>query len=129
LTLVITKFHDGDWENTEIHAYKDNPGSWLNVTRRKFNPEGDSDFEVRYYEVAPGGYTSFERHEHEHLVFVLCGEGEVRLGDDWTPIGPRDVVRVPGMTPHQFKNIGGGPFGFLCVVDRVRDKPVLMETP
>jgi quercetin dioxygenase-like cupin family protein len=57
-------------------------------------------------------------------VVVLRGKGEVLLGDDLHPLGPGDLVRVAADEPHQFRNDGTEPFGFLCVVDAARDRPV-----
>ena len=123
---MIQKFRAGAWEGLDILPYKDVPGSHQGVIRQNLLKEGDTDFEVRYFEVAPGGFTSFEKHEHEHFVVVLRGKGEVRLGDEIAEIEGMDLVRVSGSVPHQFRNTGDEPFGILCVVDRVRDKPTLM---
>jgi quercetin dioxygenase-like cupin family protein len=124
---LIHRFQNGSWEGFEILAYKDTPGSHEGVVRQNLLKEAPTDYEIRYFEVAPGGYTSFERHEHEHFVVVVAGSGEVRLGDEVAIIGERDIVRVSGNVPHQFRNKSSEPLGILCVVDRVRDRPQLME--
>jgi quercetin dioxygenase-like cupin family protein len=99
------------------------------VTRRLLagGPESTSSFELRYFELAPGGQTSHERHQHEHAVVVLRGQGEVLLGNELHAIGPGDLVRVAPGDAHQFRNTGGEPFGFLCVVDSERDRPVPID--
>lgn len=119
----IQKSEGFDWPGVEIKEYK--PGHSLAVTRRTLMESKGA--QVRYFEVAPGGHTSFEMHEHEHCVVVLRGVGRVRLGQDWTEIGENDSVYVGPMTPHQFKNTGVEPFGILCVVDRDRDRPILLD--
>jgi len=124
---MISRFQNGTWEGFEILAYKDTPGSHEGVIRQNLLKDAPTDYEVRYFEVAPGGYTSFERHEHEHFVVVIAGKGEARLADETLPIGERDLVRVAGNVPHQFRNPYSEPLGILCVVDRVRDRPQLME--
>jgi quercetin dioxygenase-like cupin family protein len=123
---VIEKFAEGGWSGFEQLPYKDVPGSHRGVVRQNLLKEGETQFEVRYFEIAPGGFTSFERHEHEHFVVVMCGAGEVRLGEDVRPLEQRDLVRVEPNMPHQFRNTGTEPFGILCVVDRMRDRPVLL---
>ena len=100
----------------------------MSITKQVLSPEMLAAFQVRYYEMAPGGYSSFERHEHEHCVVVLRGEGKVRLDDEWHELGPNDLVRVKGQQPHQFVNTGAEPFGILCVVDKERDRPVHLQT-
>ena len=124
---MIRQFQDGFWEGYEVLPYKDVPGSHQGVVRQNLLKEAPTQFEVRYFEVAPGGFTSFERHGHEHFVIVISGRGEVKLGDTVSPIQTKDLVRVEGNVPHQFRNRGDEPLGILCVVDRVRDRPQLVD--
>jgi quercetin dioxygenase-like cupin family protein len=79
-------------------------------------------FHLRYFEIAPGGFSSLERHRHAHAVLVVRGHGRVRLGDAERRVGPMDFVYIPPHVPHQFR-AGREPFGFLCPVDAVRDRP------
>lgn len=124
---MIKKAGAFEWPEIELLPYKDRPGTFEAVTRRNlFKPDG-SNFEVRYFEVGPGGYTSFEKHEHEHCVVVLRGEGKVRLADEWTDVTLNDTVYVGPMVPHQFRNTGVEPFGILCVVDKDRDRPIVLD--
>lgn len=115
-----------EYPDAELTTYKDEPGTWVAVTRRVLHPSAQTSFETRYFEIAAGGYTSFEKHQHEHVVVVLRGSGRVRLEDTWTDIHEGDSVRVSGMTPHQFVNSSEVPFGILCIVDRDRDRPILL---
>jgi quercetin dioxygenase-like cupin family protein len=124
---MIHRFNDFEWTGTERSEYKDRPGSWLHVSRCNLSPTQDARFEVRYFEVAQGGYTSFEMHEHEHCVVVIRGKGEVKLEQEWSSVGLFDVVRIAGNTPHQFRNCDEEPLGILCVVDKERDRPVLLD--
>ncbi len=117
---------DWDWSGIAIETYKDEPGTWVGVTRRTLSQGSEGQFEVRYFEIAPGGYTSYEMHQHEHCVMVVRGHGEVRLQDTWSSISEQDIVRVEGCTPHQFRNSSDQPFGILCIVDKNRDRPVLL---
>jgi len=80
-------------------------------------------FQLRYFEIGPGGYSSLEKHRHVHAVIVLRGRGRVVVGRDVFDVGPFDLVYVPPVTPHQFVNAGTEPFGFLCPVDADRDPP------
>jgi quercetin dioxygenase-like cupin family protein len=83
-------------------------------------------FHLRYFEIEPGGYTTYERHKHQHVVVALRGQGEVRLGDRWEPVNYGDVVYVAPNEPHQFRASGDEPFGFFCIVTADRDRPVPM---
>jgi quercetin dioxygenase-like cupin family protein len=113
------------WDGVPTREYKSADGSWAAVTRQVLvgaNGEGCG-FHLRYFEVAPGGHTTLERHCHEHAVVVLRGSGEVELGGERHALGFGDVVWVGPAQPHRFRNRGAEPFGFLCAVDAVRDRP------
>jgi quercetin dioxygenase-like cupin family protein len=60
---------------------------------------------------------------------VLRGRGEVHLGGTVHPLGFGDAVYVAPHEPHQFRNPSASePFGFLCVVDARRDRPIPLRT-
>ena len=120
---MIQKANGHAWPEVELKEYK--PGASLDVTRRTLMESKGA--QVRYFEVAPGGHTSFEKHEHEHLVVVLRGKGKVRLNSEWQDVELNDTVYVGPMVPHQFLNDSNEPFGILCVVDRERDRPILLD--
>jgi mannose-6-phosphate isomerase-like protein (cupin superfamily) len=80
---------------------------------------------LRYFEVAAGGHTTLERHEHVHAVMVVRGQGECMVGDEVFPIGMHDLVQVPPMTWHQFRAPDDETLGFLCLVNAERDRPQL----
>lgn len=77
--------------------------------------------EVRYFEVPPGAVTRLEKHEHEHYVIVGEGQAHAIVGASVSLVGPRDVVYIGPLEPHQFVNRGAETFGFFCTVDSVRD--------
>lgn len=124
------------WVGVEPARYKEEsegPGCFLGATRHTLlgaaaeGPGAALDFELRYFELAPGGYSSLERHEHPHAVVVLKGRGTVRLGDSVEPVGPFDVVYVAPREVHRFSADSADALGFLCIVDRDRDRPVVVE--
>lgn len=126
----VSKFfrHQGnfDWSQVPIADYKPTDDSWKGVTRRVFVGEtGESThFHLRYFEVEQGGYTTLEEHDHEHVVFCIRGEGTAIVGCKQLPVAFGDVVYVSPGDPHQFRNDESAePFGFLCVVNAVRDRP------
>ncbi|HEV8241688.1 MAG TPA: cupin domain-containing protein [Thermoanaerobaculia bacterium] len=126
---VVHRDQDGRWEGIDTLPYKRPDGSWSGVTRQLLagGPESPSSFELRYFELAPGGRSSHETHLHEHAVVVLRGSGEVLLGGAVHALRPGDLVRVAPGDAHQFRNTGGEPLGFLCVVDAERDVPTPLD--
>lgn len=124
------------WAGVEPARYKEEgegPGCFLGATRHTLlgaaadGPAAALDFELRYFELAPGGYSSLERHEHPHAVVVLKGRGTVRLGETVEEVGPFDVVYVAPQEVHRFSADSAEALGFLCIVDRHRDRPVLVD--
>ncbi len=124
---VIRHTH-GQWEGIDVRRYKDGDARYSGVTRRTLVGDGQDEaalrFITRYFEVAPHGYSTLERHEHPHTVIVIRGRGRVILGDTVTAIGPLDCVYVAPGTLHQFQ-AGDEALGFLCIVDRNRDRPAM----
>ena len=109
------------WEGVERRPYKDGGTHFRDVTRQLLFGGGAA--ELRYFEVGPGGWTTLERHEHAHQVMVLRGAGRALTGDGVVPLARFDLVRIPPLTWHQFRAAEDEPLGFLCLVDRERDRP------
>ena len=114
------------WEGVELRPYKEDERALFRaITRQVLFCDPDGKAELRYFEVAPGGFSTLERHEHVHAVMVLRGRGACLVGGEVREIGTHDLVSVPPMTWHQFRAAPGEPLGFLCMVDAERDKPQL----
>src|SRR5262249_1537435 len=104
------------WPGVPVVEYKEAAAHHRGVARVGLvGEQGEATaFHLRYFEIAPGGFTSLEKHVHEHAVVVLCGSGEVQLGPSVHRLGPGDVVYVGPEEVHQFRNPSpSAPFGFL----------------
>jgi quercetin dioxygenase-like cupin family protein len=124
----LIRRHSGDfqWEGVDVLAYKqDGAAPFRDVTRQVLFESPDLPAQLRYFEVAPGGHTTLERHNHVHAVMVIRGRGNCLVGDQAYEIGERDLVSVPPMTWHQFRAAPDAPLGFLCLVASDRDRPQL----
>jgi mannose-6-phosphate isomerase-like protein (cupin superfamily) len=114
------------WEGVAELPYKeDDRALFKAITRQVLFSDPELKGELRYFEVAPGGFSTLERHEHMHAVMILRGRGHCLVGREVKPIATRDLVTVPAMTWHQFRATQGEPLGFLCMVNAERDKPQL----
>jgi ribulose-bisphosphate carboxylase large chain len=78
---------------------------------------------LRYFEIAPGGYSSFETHRHEHVVIGIRGEGVCTVKKKKYSIGFLDTLYIETSAPHQLTNPFKEPFGFFCIVNAKRDRP------
>jgi quercetin dioxygenase-like cupin family protein len=114
------------WEGVDVREYKqEGTAPFKDVTRQVlFEPEG-LPAQLRYFEVAAGGWTTLERHAHVHAVMVIRGKGQALVGDRAYDIAIHDLVTVPSMTWHQFHAAPDEPLGFLCLVASDRDRPQL----
>ena len=114
------------WDGVEQRPYKeDDRALFKTITRQVLFSDPNMAGELRYFEVAPGGYSTLERHEHMHGVLILRGSGHCLVGDEVKSLETRDLVTVPPMTWHQFRATKGEPLGCLCMVNAERDKPQL----
>jgi quercetin dioxygenase-like cupin family protein len=120
--------HDGSfhWQGVDVLAYKqEGSAPFKDVTRQVLFDDAAMQAQLRYFEVAAGGHTTLERHEHVHNVMVIRGRGTCLIGEQLHEIGEKDLVAVPPMTWHQFRAAADQPLGFLCLVNRQRDRPQL----
>ena len=127
-TPPLVRPHTGafTWPGVEVLRYKDEgTAPFKDVTRQVLFGDPSFPAQLRYFEVAPGGWTTLERHEHVHAVMVIRGKGRCMIGDKAYDIGLHDLVNVPPLTWHQFHAAPDEPLGFLCLVASERDRPQL----
>ncbi len=125
--MSIRRRRDGfDWEAVEVLAYKEEGAApFKAITRRTLFDRPDMAGELRYFEIAAGGHSTLERHQHAHAVMILTGRGRCLIGGDVHLLGPMDLVDIAPGVWHQFRAAAGETLGFLCLVDRDRDRPSL----
>ena len=117
---------DYRWDGVALLPYKeDDRALFKSITRQVLFSDPEMHAELRYFEVAAGGFSTLERHQHMHAVLILRGRGHCLIGGEVKSLETRDLVTVPPLTWHQFRASKGEPLGFLCMVNAVRDKPQL----
>ncbi|HUO97749.1 MAG TPA: cupin domain-containing protein [Rhizomicrobium sp.] len=122
----VRRFRAFRWEDTDLLAYKEEGSApFKAITRQTLFRDPALKGELRYFEMATGGYSTLERHEHMHAVLILRGAGECLVGDEVFEIATNDLVTIEANTWHQFRANAGQPLGFLCMVNAERDKPQL----
>ena len=121
----LYKHKNFTWQGIKIEKYKRSGGDWADIARHTLigNQGETSKFHVRYFEIAPKGYSSFETHRHEHVVICIRGKGKVMAGKKLYEMNFMDTLYISPNTPHQLRNPFKSPFGFLCIVNAKRDKP------
>lgn len=112
------------WADVPLKTYKPEGTHFLDITRQTLFGEPEHlASELRYFEIAPGGHSTLERHAHVHAVVLLRGRGHVLVGNEVFAVEAFDLVHVPPFTWHQFRADEDVPLGFLCLVDCDRDRP------
>ncbi|ACI22064.1 MULTISPECIES: cupin domain-containing protein [Thermodesulfovibrio] len=120
----IIRFKNNQWNTIKSIPYKDKSGNWALIERFPLIASNAIKFEVRYFEIAQGGCSSLEYHKHAHVVICLKGKGKIRLGNKYKVLKYLDIAYIAPNEIHQLLNPYKEPFGFLCIVDKERDKPV-----
>ncbi len=128
---IIRKSAGFEWADVAVEQYKADTATWQGITRRELiGKRGETtQFHVRYFEIKPGGYSTLEKHEHEHVVIPMRGKGEAQAGCLIWTVSIGDVVYVSPSDPHQFRcpEDAAEPFGFLCIVNAKRDQPTNVD--
>ncbi len=128
LLLEHIQFNDYEWQGRNSVVYKKtNTTSFEGVRRVELigNNGELSRFDLRYFEISQNGFSSKEKHQHIHVIIVVRGVGEIHIGDKVFSAKKNDVLYVKPMATHQLKNISEEPFGFYCIVDHDRDRPII----
>lgn len=118
--------HTGDfqWQGVDVLKYKEVGDHFKDITRQKLYAGcPDLPTELRYFEIAAGGHSTLERHEHVHFIMIIRGSGEALVDGQVRPLATLDMVEIPSRCWHQFRATKGAPFGFLCIVSAERDRP------
>jgi quercetin dioxygenase-like cupin family protein len=116
----------GTWEQVPVLAYKEDATTpFKAVTRQVLFADAALGCELRYFEVAPAGHSTLERHAHVHAVMIYRGRGRCLVGSEVRDVAAGDLVFIPPMTWHQFRAAADDCLGFLCMVNAQRDKPQL----
>ena len=78
--------------------------------------DGPPNFQMRLFEVRPGGHSPYHSHAWEHETYIVSGRGSVRTEQGNVAIEAGDVVFLkPGET-HSFQADGGETLSFICCV-------------
>jgi ribulose-bisphosphate carboxylase large chain len=125
----LLKFNDFRWQGRERVLYKDmNTLPFDRISRTELIGKSNEQcaFDLRYFEIESDGYSSLEKHEHTHVIIVARGEGEILLDERSYRVAVNDIVYIKPLTTHQLKNTNSEAFGFYCIVNRDRDKPMCL---
>jgi quercetin dioxygenase-like cupin family protein len=98
--MKVIPFQNVEEEQAEQGAHKVTV-RWL-ITK----DDGAENFAMRYFTVAPKGFTPYHHHDWEH----------VRIGDQSNELEKGIVILIPPNVKHQFTNTSAQPLRFLCMI-------------
>lgn len=109
--MKVTDYHDVPLEDMEMEGAKNVKVRWLISDK-----DNAKIFAMRLFEIGEGGFTPYHAHDWEHEVFVLEGEGEVKIEGENYPVKKDSVVFVDPGSIHGFRNTGEKMLKFLCLI-------------
>jgi quercetin dioxygenase-like cupin family protein len=81
--------------------------------------EGAPNFAMRVIEIKrKGEKIPLHRHDYEHEIFIIEGQGHVLSPDGPKPVAYGNFVYVAPNEEHGFENTGDPPFRFICVIPK-----------
>jgi len=122
----LLPFDEYTWQGRTAELYKvEGSTGFTGITRTELIGKNGTRtaFDLRYFEIEAGGYSTFEKHLHEQVIIGVRGSGFLIKGHTRIPITPHDIGYIGPNVPHQLQNLSAGPFGFYCIVDHDRDEP------
>lgn len=123
---ALYKFNENFiWSGIETEKYKKEGTNFAKILRNNIiGSHGESClFHLRYFEIEKNGYSSMEKHEHEHVIICVRGKGTAIVGCSIISLEFLDILYIAPNQPHQLINENDEPFGFFCIVNSKRDKP------
>lgn len=100
-------------ERVEMEGTEGATIRWLIAER-----DGAPNFYMRLLELEPGGHSPRHRHDYEHEIFILEGEGAALYEGEEHQIEAGYFLFIPPNAEHQLRNTGDGILKFLCLIPR-----------
>jgi quercetin dioxygenase-like cupin family protein len=109
--MKVTDYRQVPLEDVAMEEAKNVQVRWLISDK-----DQAENFAMRLFEVGPEGNTPYHAHDWEHEVFILEGEGEVKIEEKTYSLTKDVVVFVEPNQKHGFRNTGKGTLKFLCLI-------------
>lgn len=110
---MIRHFSQVKAEPLELEGAEGVTIRWLIAER-----EGAPNFYMRLFEMEPGGHSPRHKHDYEHEIFILEGQGTALDGGKERRIEAGSVLFIPPNAEHQLRNTGKSLLRFLCLIPR-----------
>ena len=102
------------WEITE-EKVPENMASCTTIRWLLSEKDGVPTFYMRMFTMGPNCHIKGHYHPWEHEIYVLQGEGTIRIGDKKYLVGPGSFIYVPPNVEHEYWS-GSTGLRFLCMI-------------
>jgi len=109
--MKLMHYSDVPLEEVTVEGARGAKIRWLVAEK-----DGAPNFAMRLFELDINGFTPYHAHSWEHENFIVEGEGVLQTEDGDKPFKPGDILYVPPMMKHSYRNTGGGVLKFLCMI-------------
>jgi quercetin dioxygenase-like cupin family protein len=113
---IVAELKIADSKSVEARKVDTEGAEHVNIKWLISKNDGAERFQMRVFEVMPGGRTPLHSHDWEHEVYILAGEGILVYEGEEKAFSKGFFAFVPGGKVHSFVNTGGETLEFLCMV-------------
>jgi quercetin dioxygenase-like cupin family protein len=114
--MVVSHYSGVPEKKVETDGAKGTSVRWL------ISPKtGAKNFAMRYFIIKKGGHTPLHKHDYEHEIFVVKGEGWLTHGSETDKMCPGSFALVKPDELHQLKNESSETLEFICLIPARND--------
>jgi quercetin dioxygenase-like cupin family protein len=88
------------WQDSDPEVARVKPAFPINTHT------GAADSAVVYFELEPGWRLPRHTDSAEEILYIVTGEGEAEVGDEYGNVEAGDLAVIPAMVPHAIRNTG-----------------------
>src|SRR4051794_41948373 len=101
---IYRKAKDYRWDGVDELPYKeDDRALFKTITRQVLFSDPEMHSEMRYFEMAPGGFSTLERHQQTRAVLILRASGHCLVGSEGKPIETLHPIPVTPKICHHVR--------------------------
>ncbi len=106
----------GHYTEVEEEKVPENMGSYTTVRWVISEKDGAPTYAMRVFRIGVGGHINPHSHPWEHEIFVLKGQGTVRIGERHYEVGEGFFLYIPPNVVHEYWNTGITPWEIICTI-------------
>ena len=78
--------------------------------------DGANTFAMRVVEIGKGAHIDPHHHPWEHEIFILEGEGDIRIGSNKYHVSEGHFLYIPPNVEHEYWGSGKSVLKFICLI-------------